>query len=151
MEQEKQTLLRVVRLTLNLVFLALFVVLLGGFGYWALETGQAARWEAARQPQPEPTPEVVEGVDVESGLIAEGEYMLVKMTCTACHSGKLVTQNRATEQGWTQMIRWMQETQGLWDLGPNETPIVTYLATYYAPEAQGRRAPLSVSEWYELD
>jgi hypothetical protein len=61
-----------------------------------------------------------------------------------------VTQNRATRDGWLEMIRWMQETQKLWDLGPNEDKILDYLATYYAPEAKGRRAPVKVEEWYDL-
>lgn len=90
------------------------------------------------------------GIDVATGFVAEGDYLIVKATCTACHSAKLVTQNRATRDGWLEMIRWMQETQKLWDLGPNEAKILDYLATYYAPEAKGRRAPVQVEEWYDL-
>ena len=60
-------------------------------------------------------------------------------------------QNRATREGWEEMIRWMQETQKLWDLGPTEDKILDYLATYYAPENKGRRAQLVVDEWYEIE
>jgi hypothetical protein len=96
---------------------------------------------------------VVDGIHVQTGLIYAEGFEIVRATCTACHSAKLVTQNRATREGWVQMIRWMQETQGLWDLGKNEVVIVDYLAKYYAPEEVGRRANLDIAaiEWYILD
>jgi CxxC motif-containing protein (DUF1111 family) len=75
----------------------------------------------------------------------------VKASCLACHSSKLITQNRATRDGWKKMIRWMQETQNLWDLGPNEDIILDYLAKNYAPEETGRRAQLTDIEWYVLE
>lgn len=90
-------------------------------------------------------------IDEESGLVAQGDYMIVKGQCTACHSGKLVTQNRATREGWEEMIRWMQKTQKLWDLGEQEEIILDYLATYYSPEEEGRRRNLEVDEWYEIE
>ncbi len=96
-------------------------------------------------------PGVVDGIDTLTGLIAQGDYLLVKGNCLACHSSKLITQNRADREGWLGMIHWMQETQGLPDLGKQQGPIVDYLATYYAPEESGRRAPLEGIEWYELE
>jgi hypothetical protein len=95
-------------------------------------------------------PGIVDGLHVETGLIDGEGLMLVVNNCTNCHSAKLVTQNRATKEGWTQIIRWMQETQNLWDLGENEEVIVNYLSKHYAPESSGRRKPLEV-EWYELE
>ena len=57
---------------------------------------------------------------------------LVVANCTACHSDKLVTQNRSDRQGWRELIRWMQKKQGLWPLAPQtEDVIVGYLATHY--------------------
>lgn len=95
--------------------------------------------------------EVVDGKDVETGLLAGDGLELVKANCTACHSSALILQNRFTREGWHSKIVWMQETQGLWDLGGNEAIILDYLAANYAPEApQGRRIPLSDIEWYEL-
>lgn len=90
------------------------------------------------------------GIDVESGLIVDKHYELVKGTCSACHSVALVTQNRATREGWKDLIVWMQKTQKLWDLGGNEVLILDYLEKNYAPEEQGRRAPLKNVDWYEL-
>ncbi len=49
------------------------------------------------------------------------------------------------------MIVWMQETQGLWDLGNNEPIILDYLAEYYSPKKVGRRASLEDVEWYIID
>ncbi|MFK8161671.1 MAG: hypothetical protein AB8H12_04335 [Lewinella sp.] len=97
--------------------------------------------------------QIKNGIHVATGLIYAEGFEIVRGTCTACHSAKLVTQNRATEEGWTEMIRWMQAKQGLWDLGANEPIILNYLATNYAPEDIGRRAGLDVEaiEWYVLD
>jgi hypothetical protein len=97
--------------------------------------------------------EVKDGIHVATGLIYAEGFDIVRGTCTACHSAKLVTQNRATRAGWTEMIRWMQASQGLWDLGANEPIILNYLATNYAPEDVGRRANIDVEaiEWYVLD
>ncbi|MCH7398773.1 cytochrome C [Belliella sp. DSM 107340] len=96
--------------------------------------------------QDEWTPEKLEEV----GLVEGEGLQLVLANCTNCHSAKLVTQNRFTREGWIQVIRWMQETQGFWELGENEDAIVDYLSTHFAPEAQGRRMPLEV-EWYSLE
>lgn len=96
---------------------------------------------------------VENGVHLQTGLIYDAHFDIVRANCTACHSGKLVAQNRATRAGWLQMIRWMQETQGLWDLGINEPKILDYLAKNYAPTAVGRRTNIEVAavEWYILE
>jgi CxxC motif-containing protein (DUF1111 family) len=85
-----------------------------------------------------------------TGLADDPNIQIIAANCTACHSAKLVTQNRATREGWKSMIQWMQKTQNLWDLGKNEDIILDYLAKNYAPENKGRRAPLDNIEWYEL-
>jgi hypothetical protein len=94
---------------------------------------------------------VVDGIHVASGLIVDEGFIQVKATCLACHSSKLVTQNRATRDGWEKMIRWMQETQNLWDLGTNEDIILDYLAKNYAPDDAGRRRNLPSPKWYVLE
>lgn len=104
--------------------------------------------------EPEEDLEKIEnGIHLATGLkIAEG-WEVVRSTCTACHSAALVTQNRATYDGWKDMIRWMQETQGLWDLGDTENDILAYLAENYAPEESGRRPNLPIAdiEFYILE
>ncbi|MEL6657721.1 MAG: hypothetical protein AAFY48_01165 [Bacteroidota bacterium] len=105
----------------------------------------AASWD--------PAAEVKDGIHLPTGLVYAEGFEWVRATCTACHSAKLVTQNRATRAGWLEMIRWMQASQGLWDLGEKEKPILDYLAKHYAPEEIGRRAALPVAEieWYILE
>jgi len=80
-----------------------------------------------------------------------GFFILALIASLGCF--KLVTQNRATRSGWESMIRWMQATQGLPDLGKSEPMILDYLAKYYAPQETGRRANLDLTQvkWYILD
>ena len=80
-----------------------------------------------------------------NGLVIDTGYEQVRAQCSACHSLKLVTQNRSDRDGWLQMIRWMQDSQGLWPLGDNEPIILDYLAEHFGPIATGRRKPLEVT------
>ncbi len=106
----------------------------------------------ATEPLPLEEAKVQDGKDVATGLAAGEGLNIVKSHCLACHSGALILQNRFTREGWHKKIVWMQETQGLWDLGDSEPVILDYLAANYAPEEfRGRRKPLADIEWYELD
>ena len=69
---------------------------------------------------------VENGIHVRTGLKAVEGYMEVVNNCTNCHSAQLVIQNRMNEERWLATIRWMQETQNLWDLGKNEEIIIRY-------------------------
>ena len=91
------------------------------------------------------------GIHLRTGFVEGNGLQPVINNCTSCHSAKLVTQNRMSKEKWLATIRWMQETQNLWDLGANEEIIVNYLATYYAPSRSGRRKNLGEIEWYELE
>jgi len=95
--------------------------------------------------------ELDEETILKSGFINDIGVSQVIQNCTQCHSSKLVTQNRLNKTGWEASIKWMQETQNLWDLGKNEERIVNYLAKNYAPETEGRRTNIEVAEWYELE
>ena len=45
------------------------------------------------------------------------------------------------------MIRWMQETQGLWQFEPaTENTILQYLSSYYSPKEDARRPALRMEE-----
>ena len=87
---------------------------------------------------------VVQGseIDTKTGLVIAPGFEVVSVQCTVCHSALLVTQNRASREGWLSMIRWMQETQGLWPLGEQELVVLDYLAEHYGPQHLGRRPPL---------
>ena len=90
--------------------------------------------------------------DPETGLILGPGFDVVKNTCTACHSSKLVIQNRATIQGWREILRQMQKVHGLQQLdAETEQLIVNYLSRNYAPESKGRRVPLVIEQWYTLE
>ncbi|MDH4109991.1 MAG: hypothetical protein OEW35_17025 [Gammaproteobacteria bacterium] len=82
-------------------------------------------------------------LDPYSGFKMAGDWEIVRANCIACHSPKLVTQQRGTEAQWLNIIRWMQATQNLAQFDPEtERKIVTYLAEYYPPEKDRRRAPI---------
>ena len=91
------------------------------------------------------------GIHLRTGLIAADGLMETVNNCTNCHSAKLVTQNRMTAQRWAATIVWMQETQNLWDLGPNQEIIINYLVTNYPVANKGRRQALQNIDWYELE
>ena len=82
-------------------------------------------------------------IDEMSGFVKTGDWELVRANCIACHSAKLVTQQRGSAAQWLAMIRWMQAKQNLWQFDPEvEKKIVTYLADNYAPQEDRRRAAL---------
>tara|TARA_Y100001956_G_scaffold80268_1_gene95121 strand:- start:705 stop:1208 length:504 start_codon:yes stop_codon:yes gene_type:complete len=110
---------------------------------WAMNKDKVLAKEAEEK--------VEDGIHLSTGLIADADYKLVIQNCTACHSAKLITQNRADKDGWLTMIRWMQAEQKLWDLGENEDKILEYLAKNYAPQEKGRRTPLKDVDWYVLE
>ena len=87
-------------------------------------------------------PTKADKIDPLTGLIIDDGFVMVKAHCTACHSAKLVTQNRMSRDTWLETIRWMQESQGLWPLMNNEKVILDYLEKHYSPEDTGRRKNL---------
>ena len=91
------------------------------------------------------------GIHLRTGFKDGEGLMTVVNNCTNCHSAQLVIQNRMNEERWIETIRWMQKTQNLWDLGPNEKIIVNYLVTNYPPKSKGRREALTNIEWYPLE
>lgn len=91
------------------------------------------------------------GIHVRTGLIDAEGLMEVVNNCTFCHSAKLVIQNRMDAKRWDATIKWMQETQNLWELGSNQKVIVDYLVKNYPPIDKGRRENLITENWYELE
>lgn len=90
-------------------------------------------------------------IDNNTGLIIAEGLDLVTAHCTGCHSSKLITQFHTDKKGWLEKIRWMQQKQKLWDLGPAEPIILDYLAKNYPPsEKINRRKNLENTNWYSL-
>lgn len=83
------------------------------------------------------------GIDELTGFPKVGDWELVRANCIACHSAKLITQQRGTETQWRSIIRWMQDKQNLWEFEPQvEDRIVTWLAANYPPSENRRRAAI---------
>lgn len=95
---------------------------------------------------------VKNGIHLQTGLYFDGNLIYIQKHCMGCHSPKLIAQNRADRQGWKSMIRWMQDTQGLHDLGVDEPKVLDYLSKHYKPQKVGRRPNLDMEdiEWYVL-
>ncbi|SHG73957.1 hypothetical protein [Flagellimonas flava] len=130
-------------------FLALFLVLFGGLFYLANKPQETP--EVLVEVEAAPQDDLIEnGIHVATGFVEDEGMKVTIQNCTSCHSAKLVTQNRMNREGWEATIRWMQETQNLWDLGNNEELILAYLAKNYAPVSKGRRQNLKDVEWYPL-
>ena len=72
-------------------------------------------------------------LDEASGFVIDDGWELTNAHCAACHSAKLVTQNRMDRNGWEDSIRLMQAEHGLWDLGAAEVVIIDYLTRHYSP------------------
>ena len=82
-------------------------------------------------------------VDGFTGLIIADGWEQVRANCIACHSPRLITQQRGSAAQWLSMIRWMQDKQNLWQFTPEvEAAIVNYLATNYPPQDDRRRAAI---------
>lgn len=81
--------------------------------------------------------------DPATGLVMDDNWQIVAAHCGACHSTRLVTQNRGSRETWLHLIRWMQDSQGLWPFNePTETMLLDYLEKHYGPVAASRRQPL---------
>ena len=81
--------------------------------------------------------------DPETGLIVAPGWELANAHCGACHSHRLVTSQGGDEAFWLGTIRWMQATQNLWPIPPEqEEALIDYLATFYPPDEWGRRPAL---------
>jgi len=93
---------------------------------------------------------IVDGIHIRTGFLEDEGLMTVVNNCTTCHSSKLVIQNRMNKIRWNATIEWMQKTQNLWELGPNQKIIVDYLVKNYPPVEKGRRQSLLNIKWYEL-
>jgi hypothetical protein len=82
-------------------------------------------------------------LDPVTGMKMTGDWVLVRSHCIICHSPQQFLRQKGTLSTWTEIIRWMQKSGGLWKLDPAiEKQIVTYLAANYGPSGDYRRAPI---------
>lgn len=60
---------------------------------------------------------------------------LVEVLCDACHSLKLVTQQRLSRDSWSETLVWMVEDQGMPELdAESEALILDYLEQHYGAD-----------------
>jgi len=139
------------------IFLRIFVLLVilgSGLTYYLVNPDlfdASSKAEVVMVPIELDEDRIENGIHVRTGLINAEGLMTVVNNCTNCHSSKLVTQNRMTAERWNETIKWMQETQNLWDLGGNQELIVNYLVTNYPVQKKGRRMALTNIDWYDLE
>ena len=67
---------------------------------------------------PQPVVAAEPAIDPVTGLVMTGDWEIVRANCVACHSARLITQQRGSAQQWLTMIRWMQKKQNLWQFDP---------------------------------
>jgi hypothetical protein len=138
-----------------MLFFTLFVIAGGGIIYFMYNPDglnfNSNSDTITMVPVEEDEDRIENGIHARTGLVDAEGLMTVVNNCTNCHSAKLVTQNRMNTESWNATIKWMQETQNLWDLGRNQEIIVNYLVTNYPAKAKGRRAVLTDIDWYELE
>ncbi|MDC6405464.1 MULTISPECIES: monoheme cytochrome C [Maribacter] len=133
------------------IAIAAILMLTLGVVYLYKKQSEKTQYEDTYEVADENPDEIVDGIHVRTGLVAAEGLQEVITNCTTCHSSKLIVQNRMGKEQWNATIRWMQETQGLWDLGENQQIIVDYLTTNYPTFKKGRRASLTDIEWYTLE
>ena len=93
------------------------------------------------------TPVLAAEQDPTTGFIIAPGWETTRNNCIACHSASLVTQNSGSRAHWLSMIRWMQETQGLWQFDDTtENTILEYLSSAYGPKADARRPGLRADQ-----
>jgi hypothetical protein len=117
----------------GVVLLALGIWVPGGHGVEAEaseEAGEAKEWT----------------LDEVTGMKMAPGWEMVRNNCITCHSAQGFLRQKGTLATWTEIIRWMQQTQNLWvfDEATEET-ILTYLADNYGPSGEYRRAPIPVT------
>ncbi|NAS10393.1 monoheme cytochrome C [Poritiphilus flavus] len=139
----------VYRILIVICTVVLVVALIGGY---ILSECEPKEESAVPVEQQEYSMDGVEnGIHQRTGLIAAEGLNETIVNCTSCHSADLIIQNRLNRDSWASTIRWMQETQNLWDLGENEEIIINYLVTNYPATEKGRRENLKNVDWYKLE
>ena len=78
---------------------------------------------------------------------------LVLENCTGCHSTDIIRQNHMSREAWDKIITWMQEKQGLGELGKkNRKTILNYLAKAQGIGAKkGKRSRKQTNPMYEFN
>ncbi len=61
----------------------------------------------------------------------------VYYNCIACHSLRTVTNGAYSREVWDELLDWMVESQGMWELDPDtRETVLTYLAEHIGPDTR---------------
>lgn len=137
--------------TVKLIIVLCIVILL--YRHFGATFRQMTQLSWPQSPKYNSNKMIPEDIAFSSEVLAKGVGMdIVKKNCLGCHNAQLIVQNRMSKERWQHTIRWMQRTQGLWELGADEPIVLEYLATYYSPDMEGRRKNITLTddEWYLL-
>lgn len=82
-------------------------------------------------------------LDPLTGMKMAPGWEAVRNNCIACHSPRQFLRQKGTITTWTEILRWMQKSGGLWPLEEEtEETILRYLTDNYGPSDEYRRAPI---------
>lgn len=60
---------------------------------------------------------------------------IVYYTCNACHSIRLVSQQRLSRQRWDELLGWMVEEQGMAEPAPEDRALILdYLSAHFGTD-----------------
>lgn len=125
------------RRRLRALLLATLLSIAGGAAAAQQEPGSLGPGYDPLAPLHTPTPSApaVETSDEYGGLpVSEGVDITYYM-CGACHSIRLVTQQRITRARWGYLLDWMVEKQGMAPLPPEDRAVVLdYLSRHFSSE-----------------
>ena len=79
-------------------------------------------------------------INPDNGLIIDTNVELVENHCLACHNSGLIVNMNANRDAWIAAIRWMQESEGLWEIpAEDESKLLDYLVKHYGEKYSTRR------------
>lgn len=90
-------------------------------------------------------PPVLADEDYEFGVLFDAPGVETTFyNCTACHSEMIVAQQGLTRDEWDEMLEWMVEEQGMYEIEePERTEILDYLAAHYNTDRPNFPRPLN--------
>lgn len=70
------------------------------------------------------------------GGLPEGEGRLETYSnCVACHSTMIIRQQRLPRRTWDEVLTWMVEEKGMWEMAPEvRAKVLDYLAEHFGAD-----------------
>jgi hypothetical protein len=56
--------------------------------------------------------------------------------CVACHSTMIIRQQRLSRRTWDEVLTWMVEDKGMWEMTPDvRATVLDYLVEHFGPDS----------------